>query len=151
MGFFNHVTLMGTVRSEPKTTHVAGQKRVTTFKLSVLNWGGGKRKYWTNVPVNAWNRLGDAIREHVRPGMNILVEGQLAESRWKDEDTGRTHVRLTVLMRGFRFTGRKGDDEAAEAEEAGPDTDAAPGLGDAEPDARALDGDAEQGDPPPVA
>ena len=108
MAYYNHCTLMGYLTDDPKFKMIAGGKCVCSFTLAVKNSGKRGKVYSNFIPVSCWNRNARNIAKYVKKGQQLLVDGSLAQGRWKDH-TGQTQSRIELMCTTFRFTGKKGD------------------------------------------
>ena len=127
----NVVVLQGNLVDDPKL--MGTENKVARFTLAVNN-GYGENTSTTFADCVAFGKQAEVIAEHLRKGKQIIVNGQLMQSRWEDKETGQKRSKLEVRLNnfgGFAFVSGGSRDNAAEttAEIAGDPAPAATGDG----------------------
>lgn len=135
MAYYNHAVLMGYLTKAPEFKNLGGHKCVCSFTLAVRNEGKSGKGYVNYIPVSCWNKTARNAHKMVKKGQQLLCEGALAQSRWRDAE-GKTHSRVELMCRTFRFTGKKEDWGDGEAEEGLHDTCGPAGASAVEDDGR---------------
>jgi single-strand DNA-binding protein len=99
----NRVFLLGNVGKDPDIRSTGGGTMVATFGLATSerskdaqgNWQD--RTEWHNIVVYA--RLAEIVRDYVKKGSKIFVEGRLATRTWDDkEHAGRKNYRTEIIV-----------------------------------------------------
>ncbi|MFZ0303538.1 MAG: single-stranded DNA-binding protein [Terracidiphilus sp.] len=99
----NKVILLGNVGKDPEIRATGGGTMVATFGLATSerskdpqgNWVD--RTEWHNL--KAFGRLAEIIRDYVKKGSKLFVEGRLQTSNWEDkEHAGRKVYRTEVIV-----------------------------------------------------
>ena len=139
MGFFNTVLLMGNVARDAEKKETASGVVMTTA-IAVQDRG---QKNEQGKPTTAFYEIvvfGEGrcalFGRWARKGENVLVQGKLIQSRWKDRD-GKSREQIKIMVDTFEFnfkvapkedrpfprslpaTPSTKDDEAADAEAIG--------------------------------
>lgn len=93
MASLNRVTLIGNVGKEPEVRYTANGKPVANFSVATNErWTDkeGKKQERTE-----WHRVvcfsvqAEFVKEYVRKGSLVYVEGRLVTDKWEDKDGGR--------------------------------------------------------------
>jgi single-strand DNA-binding protein len=113
MASYNKVFLMGNLTRDPQVKHLPSQMVVVEFGLAV------NRKYKTAdgqdkeevafVDCTAFGRQAETISQYCTRGKPIFVEGRLKFDTWDDRGGGGKRSKLTVVVEGFQFLGRAGE------------------------------------------
>jgi single-strand DNA-binding protein len=99
----NRVFLLGNVGKDPEIRSTGGGTMVATFGLATSerskdaqgNWQD--RTEWHNIVV--YGRLAEIVRDYVKKGSKIFVEGRLATRSWDDkEHAGRKNYRTEIIV-----------------------------------------------------
>jgi single-strand DNA-binding protein len=98
----NRVFLLGNVGKDPEIRSTGGGTLVATFGLATSerakdpqgNWQD--RTEWHNVV--AYARLAEIVRDYVKKGSKLFVEGRLQTRNWEDkEHPGRKVYRTEIV------------------------------------------------------
>jgi single-strand DNA-binding protein len=104
----NHVFLLGNVGRDPEVKITASGMTVASFSLATServkdergNWG--ERPEWHNLV--AFGSTAELIRDHVKKGDKIMVEGRLVTRSWEDKANVK-HYMTEVHIAEIIFTG----------------------------------------------
>jgi single-strand DNA-binding protein len=99
---FNRVILLGNVGKDPEVRSTAGGTMVATFSLATSerqkdatgNWTD--RTEWHNLV--AYARLAEIVRDYVKKGSKLFVEGRLNTRNWEDKDTKKKVYRTEIII-----------------------------------------------------
>jgi len=156
-----HLSLIGTVGTEPGARALATGDTVTSFRLASSKrvkdpqsgqWRDGETSWFT---ISAWNGLGQNVHDSIRKGDRVVVTGRLKVRDWENDERKGTEVEVVADGIGHDLkwgTSRfirapKETDAAAERGDVGPpSTDGAAG-GDGDAWAVPLDAEAEPATP----
>lgn len=124
MANLNRVQLIGNVGKEPESTYVPSGKMVTKFSLAVNNTykvGDEERKETEWFNIEAWGKLAEIIKEHVKKGSSLYLEGRLKTDKF--EKNGDTKYFTKVVVSSFQFlSGRNTSSSESETSEEGDTT-----------------------------
>jgi single-strand DNA-binding protein len=99
---FNKVILLGNVGKDPETRSTGGGTLVATFSLATSerqkdatgNWTD--RTEWHNLV--AYAKLAEIVRDYVKKGSKLFVEGRLNTRNWEDKDTKKKIYRTEIIV-----------------------------------------------------
>ena len=102
----NRVTLMGHAGKDPQVHILPGGTIVNLslatserFKDSRGEWQ--ERTEWHNLV--GYQRTGEILRDYVRKGSRIYVEGALRTRYWEDRESGQRRYRAEVVVSDVNF------------------------------------------------
>ena len=98
----NKAFLLGNVGKDPEIRSTAGGTTVASFSLATAdrqkdaqgNWQD--KTEWHNLV--AFNRTAEIIRDYVRKGSQLLVEGKMQTRSWDDKDSGQKKYRTEIFV-----------------------------------------------------
>lgn len=98
----NRVILLGNVGKDPEIRSTAGGTMVASFTLATSdrqkdaqgNWQ--ERTEWHNL--KAFNRTAEIIRDYVKKGNKLYVEGKITTNSWDDKESGQKRYRTEILV-----------------------------------------------------
>ena len=97
----NKVILLGNVGKDPEMRSTGGGTLVANFTLATSdrqkdaqgNWQD--RTEWHNIV--AFTRLAEIIRDYVKKGSKLYVEGKIQTRSWDDKETGAKRYRTEII------------------------------------------------------
>jgi single-strand DNA-binding protein len=98
----NKVFLLGNVGKDPEIRSTAGGTMVASFGLATSerqkdasgNWSD--RTEWHNVI--AYAKLAEIVRDYVKKGSKLFIEGRLNTRNWDDKDTKKKVYRTEIIV-----------------------------------------------------
>ncbi|MGA7860125.1 MAG: single-stranded DNA-binding protein [Terracidiphilus sp.] len=98
----NKVILLGNVGKDPETRSTGGGTLVANFTLATSdrqkdaqgNWQ--ERTEWHNLV--AYTRLAEIVRDYVKKGSKLYVEGKIQTRSWDDKETGAKRYRTEIIV-----------------------------------------------------
>jgi single-strand DNA-binding protein len=98
----NKVILLGNVGKDPEIRSTPGGTMVASFTLATTdrqkdaqgNWQD--RTEWHNL--KAFNRTAEIIRDYVKKGSKLYIEGKITTTSWEDKDTKAKRYRTEILV-----------------------------------------------------
>lgn len=98
----NKVILLGNVGKDPEIRSTATGTLVATFSVATSerqkdaqgNWTD--RTEWHNLV--AYARLAEIVRDYVKKGSKLFVEGRLNTRNWEDKDTKKKVYRTEIII-----------------------------------------------------
>jgi single-strand DNA-binding protein len=98
----NKVILLGNVGKDPEIRSTAGGTMVASFTLATSdrqkdaqgNWQD--RTEWHNL--KAFNRTAEIIRDYVKKGSKLYVEGKITTNSWDDKESGQKRYRTEIIV-----------------------------------------------------
>ena len=109
-GSLNKVLLIGRLGADPEIKQMVNGKSVARLSLATSNsWkdkntGEKKEKTeWHRVVV--FNEgLINVIKQYLKKGSQVYLEGQLSTRKWKDEQSGQDKYSTEILLQGYNST-----------------------------------------------
>ena len=106
-GSLNKVLLIGRLGADPEIKQMVNGKNVARFSLATSqtwkdkNTGEKKEKTeWHRIVV--FNEgLVNVVKQYLKKGAQIYVEGQLSTRKWKDEKSGQDKYSTEILIQGY--------------------------------------------------
>jgi single-strand DNA-binding protein len=98
----NKVFLLGNVGKDPEIRSTGGGTMVANFTLATSdrqkdaqgNWQD--RTEWHNLV--AFTRLAEIVRDYVKKGSKIFVEGKIQTRSWDDKESGQKKYRTEIIV-----------------------------------------------------
>ena len=108
-GSLNKVMLIGRLGQDPEVRNTQDGRSLCTFSIATSeSWNdkntGEKREKteWHRIVV--FNEgLVNIVRQYVKKGSNVFIEGQLQTRKWEDKD-GIEKYTTEVVLQGFNST-----------------------------------------------
>jgi single-strand DNA-binding protein len=108
----NKVMLLGNVGKDPEIRTTPGGMTVATFSLATAdrakdaqgNWAD--KTEWHNLV--AFQRTAEIIRDYVKKGSQIFVEGKIQTRSWDDKESGQKKYRTEILINELSLLGGGG-------------------------------------------
>jgi single-strand DNA-binding protein len=117
----NKVTLLGNVGKDPEIRSTPSGVMVASFGLATSdryqdaqgNWQD--RTEWHNL--KAFKRTAEIVRDYVKKGSKLYIEGKISTNSWDDKETGAKKYRTEILVNELVLL--SGRDEGAGGASAG--------------------------------
>ena len=108
----NKVFLLGNVGKDPEIRATAGGMSVASFSLATAERTKGQDGQWTDKTewhnIVCFQRTAEIVRDYVKKGSQILVEGRIASRSWDDKTSGEKKYRTEILVNELTLLGGKG-------------------------------------------
>ena len=113
----NKVFLLGNVGKDPEIRSTAGGMTVASFSLATAdrqkdaqgNWAD--KTEWHNIVC--FQRTAEVVRDYVKKGSQILVEGKIQTRSWDDKTSGEKKYKTEILVNELTLLGGKPAGEGA--------------------------------------
>jgi len=102
----NKVTLVGNVGEVPRVSEKNGEAFVANFPLATNEYYRDKegqevqKTQWHRIVV--WNKSAEIVKQHVKKGDSLYVEGKIATNAWDDKE-GNKHFSTEIICDNFLF------------------------------------------------
>lgn len=113
--------MIGNLTRDPENVQINENTEVAKFTLAVNESykkpNGEVVENTTYIDCEAWSGLAGVVKNYVKKGSRIYIEGSLKADQWNDADTGKTRtkhkIRITDIMMldGKRDSNFDRDDE----------------------------------------
>jgi len=106
----NKVFLLGNVGKDPEIRSTQGGMTIASFTLATAdrqkdaqgNWAD--KTEWHNLV--AFQRTAEIVRDYVKKGTQIFVEGKIQTRSWDDKESGQKKYRTEILVNELSLLGR---------------------------------------------
>ena len=113
----NKVFLLGNVGKDPEIRSTAGGMTVASFSLATAdrqkdaqgNWAD--KTEWHNIVC--FQRTAEVVRDYVKKGSQILVEGKIQTRSWDDKTSGEKKYKTEILVNELTLLGGQPAGEGA--------------------------------------
>jgi single-strand DNA-binding protein len=111
----NKVTLLGNLGKDPEIKFLPSGSAVANFSIATTDRYKDKagewqdRTEWHNVV--AYTRTAEIIRDYVKKGNKIYVEGRLTTRSWDDKDTGKKVYRTEIVVNDVTLLSGRGEND----------------------------------------
>ena len=113
----NKVFLLGNVGKDPEIRATAGGMQVASFSLATAERTKGQDGQWTDKTewhnIVCFQRTAEIVRDYVKKGSQILVEGRIASRSWDDKTSGEKKYRTEILVNELTLLGGKGGGDSS--------------------------------------
>jgi len=106
----NKVILVGNLVADPELQE-KGDKKFTKFTVAVDTYGGTEF-----LDCTAFDRVAQAMADHLTKGSKVLVEGRLTVDKWVDKD-GKNRRKVDIIAENVEFLSPKREKSAEQEDE----------------------------------
>ena len=112
----NKVILLGHAGKDPQA-HILPSGTLVNLSLATSSRYKDNRGEWQER--TAWHnlvgyqRIGEILRDYVRKGSRIFVEGELRTRSWEDRESGQTKFRTEVVVHEISLLSQAADTNSA--------------------------------------
>jgi single-strand DNA-binding protein len=111
----NKVTLVGNVGKDPEIKFAANGNAIASFSLATTdrtkdqggNWTD--RTEWHNLV--AFQRTAEIIRDYVKKGSKLYIEGRIQTRSWDDKNSGEKKYRTEIIVGDLVLLSGRGEGE----------------------------------------
>jgi single-strand DNA-binding protein len=113
----NKVILLGNVGKDPEIKATASGTVVATFSIATSerfkdktgNWQD--RTEWHNLV--AYQRTAEIVRDYVKKGNKLYIEGRLQTSSWDDKTTGQKKYKTEIIVNDLSLLSGRGEGDGS--------------------------------------
>ena len=113
----NKVLLLGNVGKDPEIRASQGGMTIASFTLATADRQKDQTGQWTDKTewhnLVAFGRTAEIVRDYVKKGTQIFVEGKIQTRSWDDKESGQKKYRTEILVNDMSLLGGRGDGAAA--------------------------------------
>ncbi|MFZ0518688.1 MAG: single-stranded DNA-binding protein, partial [Acidobacteriaceae bacterium] len=113
----NKVILLGNVGKDPEIKAAATGTVVATFSIATSERFKDKdgtwqdRTEWHNLV--AFGKVAEIIRDYVKKGSKLYVEGSLRTQSWDDKTTGQKKYKTEIIVNDLSLLSGRGEGDGA--------------------------------------
>jgi single-strand DNA-binding protein len=105
----NKVFLLGNVGKDPEIRTTPGGMTVASFSLATAERAKGQDGQWTDKTewhnLVCFQRTAEIVRDYVKKGTQIFVEGKIQTRSWDDKTSGEKKYRTEILVNELSLLG----------------------------------------------
>lgn len=120
----NSVQLLGNVGADPSVNSTQAGVLVASFSIATTEkWTdqrGDKRERTEWHRIVAWNRGAEIIRDYVKKGDKLFVQGKLQTRSWEDKESGEKKYSTEIVMKDVTLLENMRSEAPAEPPAAAP-------------------------------
>jgi single-strand DNA-binding protein len=109
----NKVILLGNLGKDPEIKFLPSGQAVANFSIATNERFKDKsgewqdRSEWHNI--TAYGRTAEIVRDYVKKGNKIFIEGRLTTRSWDDKDTGKKVYRTEIIVNDLTLLSGRGE------------------------------------------
>jgi single-strand DNA-binding protein len=109
----NKVILLGNVGKDPEIRATAGGMTVANFSIATTDRIKGAdgqftdKTEWHNLV--AFQRTAEIVRDYVKKGNKLYIEGRLSTSSWDDKATGQKKYKTEIIVGDLSLLSGRGE------------------------------------------
>lgn len=111
----NKVILLGNVGKDPDIRATGGGTMVASFSLATTDRTKDQSGNWTDRTewhnLVAFQRTAELIRDYVKKGSKLYVEGKIQTRSWDDKNTGEKKYRTEIIVNDISLLSGRGEGE----------------------------------------
>ena len=118
----NKATLIGNVGKDPEIKVASNGNAVATFSLATSDRTKDQAGTWTDRTewhnLVAFQRLAEIVRDYVKKGSKLYVEGRIQTRSWDDKDNQK-HYKTEIVINDLVLLSGRGDGESGGSSRSG--------------------------------
>ncbi len=119
----NKVFLLGNVGKDPEIRTTAGGMTVASFTLATADRAKDQQGNWADKTewhnLVAFQRTAEIVRDYVKKGTQIFVEGKIQTRSWDDKESGQKKYKTEILVNELSLLGGRGGEGSGERSSGG--------------------------------
>ena len=108
----NKVLLLGNVGKDPELRSTQGGTMVASFSLATADRQKDQTGQWVDKSewhnLVAFNRTAEIVRDYVKKGTQLFIEGKIQTRSWDDKESGQKKYRTEILVNEMTLLGKPG-------------------------------------------
>jgi single-strand DNA-binding protein len=109
----NKVILLGNVGKDPEIRATAGGMTVANFSIATTDRIKGADGQYTDKTewhnLVAFQRTAEIVRDYVKKGNKLYIEGRLSTSSWDDKATGQKKYKTEIIVGDLSLLSGRGE------------------------------------------
>jgi single-strand DNA-binding protein len=109
----NKIILLGNVGKDPEIRATGGGMMVANFSLATTDRAKDASGNWTDKTewhnLVAFQRTAEIVRDYVKKGSKVYVEGKIQTRSWDDKNSGEKKYRTEVIVNDLVLLSGRGE------------------------------------------
>ena len=109
----NKVILLGNVGKDPEVKSLPSGQPVANFSIATSDRYKDKQDQWQERTewhnITAYGRTAEIVRDYVKKGNKLYVEGRLSTSSWDDKATGQKKYKTEIIVGDLSLLSGRGE------------------------------------------
>jgi single-strand DNA-binding protein len=109
----NKVILLGNVGKDPEIRATAGGMTVANFSIATTDRIKGQDGQYTDKTewhnLVAFQRTAEIVRDYVKKGNKLYIEGRLQTSSWDDKTSGQKKYKTEIIVSDLSLLSGRGE------------------------------------------
>src|SRR5215831_8336029 len=105
----NKVILLGNVGKDPEIRSTPSGTTVASFSLATADRQKDQTGNWVDKTewhnLVAFGRTAEIVRDYVKKGTQLFIEGKIQTRSWDDKDSGQKKYRTEILVNDMSLLG----------------------------------------------
>ncbi len=127
----NRVELIGHVGQNPNIHYTGSGAIIANFTLATSEPYKDSKGEWAERPewhnLVTFKRNAELVRDHVKQGARLRIEGRLQTRNWADRETGKKQYKTEIVVNEIMFLSPR-DEDAAQGHKSAPNTEVPAGV-----------------------
>lgn len=112
----NKVILLGNVGKDPEIRATGGGTMVANFSLATTDRTKDQSGNWTDRTewhnLVAFQRTAEIVRDYVKKGSKLYVEGKIQTRSWDDKTSGEKKYRTEIIVNDLSLLSGRGEGDS---------------------------------------
>ena len=112
----NKVILVGNVGKDPEIKVAGSGASVATFSLATSDRTKDQQGNWTDRTewhnLVAFQRTAEIIRDYVKKGAKLYIEGRIQTRSWDDKESGQKKYRTEIIVNDLVLLSGRGEGDS---------------------------------------
>jgi single-strand DNA-binding protein len=126
----NKVFLLGNVGKDPEIRATAGGMTIASFTLATADRAKDASGNWVDKTewhnLVAFQRTAEIVRDYVKKGTQLFVEGKIQQRSWDDKESGQKRYKTEILVNELSLLGGRPSGEGGGSYSKSSSTSSAP-------------------------
>lgn len=98
----NKVILIGNIVQDPEVVQISQDTELAKFTIAINESykkpDGEVTEVTTYIDCEAWSGIAKVIKNYLRKGSRVYIEGNLRADKWTDADTGKSRTKHKIRV-----------------------------------------------------
>lgn len=109
----NRIFLLGHVGKDPEIRTANSGNVVANFSLAVSDRAKDAQGNWVDATtwfnMVAFQKTAEVVRDYLKKGSQVFIEGKVTERTWDDSQTGQKRYKTEILINELTLLGKPGE------------------------------------------